>query len=71
MAIKLGGGGGGAAINEYRFFVDRGDTFTDDDGQVWLKKGARSLDNSTYPDAFTSALPVSASSDYQAANVSL
>lgn len=71
MAITLGGGGGGAAINEYRFFVDRGDTFTDDDGQVWLKKGARSLDTTTYPDAHTASLPVSASTDYQAANVSL
>ena len=71
MAITLGGGGGGAKINEYRFFVDRGDTFTDDDGQVWLKKGARSLDTTTYPDVHTTSLPVSTSTDYQAANVSL
>lgn len=66
--ISGGGGGGGAAINEYRFFVDRGDTFTDDDGQVWLKKGARSLDNSTYPDAYAPGAAVSKSADFKSAN---
>ena len=67
MAIKLGGGSAGAEINEYRWFVDQGNTFTGDNGFVWLKKGARSYDTTTYPDAHTFASASSKSTDYQAA----
>jgi len=71
MAITLGGGGGGGAkINEYRFFVDRGATFTDDEGFIWLKKGARSLDTTTYPDAHAAGNALSRSTDYQGAAAS-
>lgn len=64
MAIKLGGGGG-ADLNEYRFFVDKGDSFTDDNGFVWLKKGARTLDTTTYPEAYAPGAAVSKSSDFK------
>jgi len=65
MAIKLGGGGSGAQINEIRFFVDQGDLFTDPDGAVWLKKGVRTLDTTTYPDAYAINTAVSRTNDYK------
>ena len=66
MAISLGGGGGGGAeINEVRFFADRGDSFTDSNGFVWLKKGVRTLDTTTYPDAFAQSAAISKTGDYQ------
>jgi len=68
MAIKLGGGSAGADINEYRFFADRGDSFTDSNGFVWLKKGARTLDATTYPDALAFGAAVSKSADYKSEN---
>jgi len=40
-------GGGGTLINEVKFFTDRGDSFTDSNGHVWLKAGARTLDTTT------------------------
>jgi hypothetical protein len=59
-------GGGGTLINEVKFFTDRGDSFTDSNGHVWLKAGARTLDTTTYPDADTNDVVMSFSSDYQA-----
>ncbi len=70
MAITLGGGSAGAEINEYRWFPDRGNLWTGDNGFVWLKKGARSFDTTTYPDAYTASNAVSKSTDYQAAAAS-
>lgn len=71
MAITLGGGGGaGAEINEYRFFPDRGNLWTGDNGFVWLKKGARSFDTTTYPDAYAAGAAISKSTDYQGAAAS-
>lgn len=70
MAIQLGGGSAGAEINEYRFFPDRGNLWTGDNGFVWLKKGARSFDTTTYPDAYAAGNAVSKSTDYQAAAAS-
>lgn len=64
MAIKLGGSAG-ADINEVKFFVDRGNSFTDSNGFVWLKKGVRSLDTTTYPDAVAQNAAISKTSDYQ------
>jgi hypothetical protein len=70
MAITLGGGGGGGAqINEMGFFVNQGNTFTDSNNAVWLKKGAKSLDVTTYPDAFTKNEAVSSTTDFQSAQV--
>jgi hypothetical protein len=69
MAIKLGGRGG-AEINEYRFFADRGNLWTGDNGFVWLKKGARTFDSTTYPDAYAAGNAVSKTADYQAAAAS-
>jgi hypothetical protein len=68
MAIKLGGGSAGADINEYRFYPDRGDVWTDSNGFVWMKKGARTLDVTTYPDAYAEDSAVSRTSDYQSDN---
>jgi len=51
MAIKLGGGGGGAVIGEYVGFPAQGNSFTDENGAVWLKSGATTFDTTTYPDA--------------------
>lgn len=65
MAIKLGGGGGGAQINEIRFFVDRGNLFTDPDGAVWLKKGIKTLDVTTYPAAYSINTAISKTADYK------
>ena len=70
MAIQLGGGSAGAEINEYRWFPDRGNLWTGDNGFVWLKKGARSFDTTTYPDAYAAGNAVSKSTDYQAAAAS-
>ena len=67
MAIQLGGGSAGAEINEYRFFPDRGNLWTGDNGFVWLKKGARTFDTTTYPDAYAAGNAVCKSTDYQAA----
>lgn len=64
MAISLGGDAD-ADINEVRFFVDRGDSFTDSNSFVWLKKGARTLDTTTYPDAFAQSAAISKTGDYQ------
>lgn len=70
MAITLGGGGGGGAqINEMGFFVNQGNTFTDSNNAVWLKKGAKSLDLTTYPDAFTKNEAVSSTTDFHSAQV--
>jgi len=69
MAIKLGGGGGGGAqINEIGVFVDQGDVFTDSNGAVWLKKGSRTLDTTTYPDALSQNAAVSNATDFQSAH---
>ena len=70
MAITLGGGSAGAEINEYRWFPDRGNLWTGDNGFVWLKKGARSFDTTTYPAAYAAGNAVSKSTDYQAAAAS-
>jgi hypothetical protein len=59
-------GGSGAKIDEIRFFIDKGNLFTDADGQVWLKAGARTLDTTTYPDAHTENIAFSATADFQA-----
>ena len=67
MAIKLGGGSAGAEINEYRIFVDKGNIWTGSNGFVWLKKGARTLDTTTYPDANAVGGAISRSTDYQGA----
>ncbi len=70
MAIQLGGGSAGAEINEYRFFPDRGNLWTGDNGFVWLKKGARTFDTTTYPDAYAAGNAVCKSTDYQGAAAS-
>ncbi len=70
MAIQLGGGSAGAEINEYRWFPDRGNLWTGDNGFVWLKKGARTFDTTTYPDAYAAGNAVSKSTDYQGAAAS-
>ena len=70
MAVILGGGSAGASMNEYRFYVDQGNTFTDANSLVWLKKGARSFDTTTYPDAYAPDNAVSKSTDYQGAAAS-
>ena len=47
----IGGGGGGAVIGEYVGFPAQGNSFTDENGAVWLKSGASTFDTTTYPDA--------------------
>jgi len=69
MAITLGGGGG-SQINEIWFFVDQGDTFTDSNGAVWLKKGVKSLDTTTYPDAFAKNQTLSRTTDFISSTLS-
>jgi len=49
----IGGGGGGAVIGEYVGFPAQGNSFTDENGAVWLKSGASTFDTTTYPDAPT------------------
>jgi hypothetical protein len=52
MAIKLGGGGGGASqVNEVVFLKNTANVITTDDGRVYLKGGVYETDLTLYPDA--------------------
>ena len=70
ISTLISAGGGGSEINEIKFFTDRGSSFTDSNGQVWLKAGAKTVDVTTYPDADSGLTTLSFSSDYQAAESS-
>mgnify|MGYP002282703897 CR=1 FL=1 len=49
----IGGSSGGSSIGEFKIFGERGETFTDTNGFLWLKTGVISTDLTTYPDAPT------------------